>query len=220
MNSLGEKILMRRREQGLSQEELAYQVGVSRQTISKWETDSTQPTFDNIKSLCTALKVEVSFFFDDEVCLSETANEPMVNEETTPSVSGEEQSPIVENEEQISSVNEGAPTPTDKEENTIELRIHKRRYLTEIVALSLLVAISAFATFVIGMSLPDYPPNAVVITSNGLSEVHFYIALIITIILLLLDIQLIIFYHKTFSKKSKEKLTNGKKRHEKSSRIK
>ncbi len=36
--NIGERILKLRKEKGLSQEEVANIIGVSRQTISKWET--------------------------------------------------------------------------------------------------------------------------------------------------------------------------------------
>lgn len=62
MESLGEKIYRLRKAKGLSQEELAERVGVSRQTISKWETGSMQPTFDNIILLCSTLGVEIEYF--------------------------------------------------------------------------------------------------------------------------------------------------------------
>ena len=41
--NLGEKIVSLRKKNNLSQEELAEKVGVTRQTISKWETDESIP---------------------------------------------------------------------------------------------------------------------------------------------------------------------------------
>ena len=40
---LSEKILMLRKKQGWSQEELAEKLGVSRQSVSKWESASASP---------------------------------------------------------------------------------------------------------------------------------------------------------------------------------
>ena len=41
--SLGKSLYQARKKSGLSQENVAEQLGVSRQTISKWETDETLP---------------------------------------------------------------------------------------------------------------------------------------------------------------------------------
>lgn len=49
--SLGEKLLNLRKSAGLSQEELAEKLDVSRQTISKWETDQTVPDLIKAKLL-------------------------------------------------------------------------------------------------------------------------------------------------------------------------
>ena len=50
--SLGNNLLDLRKKKGMSQEELAEKLNVSRQTISKWETDQSQPDFDKIKPIC------------------------------------------------------------------------------------------------------------------------------------------------------------------------
>ena len=50
--NIGERILKLRKEKGLSQEEVANIIGVSRQTISKWETGESNPDFDKIVPLC------------------------------------------------------------------------------------------------------------------------------------------------------------------------
>ena len=50
--TIGERLLKLRREKNISQEELANELDVSRQTISKWETDQSQPDFDKIIPLC------------------------------------------------------------------------------------------------------------------------------------------------------------------------
>lgn len=55
--TLGEKLQQLRCGRGLSQEALAEQLGVSRQSISKWELDQTVPAPQNIKRLCEIFKV-------------------------------------------------------------------------------------------------------------------------------------------------------------------
>ncbi len=49
---LGEKLYALRREKHLSQEEVAEKLNVTRQTVSKWETNQSTPDFDKIAPLC------------------------------------------------------------------------------------------------------------------------------------------------------------------------
>lgn len=50
--TIGEKIALRRRSAGLSQEALAGQLGVSRQAVSRWETNESLPDTEKILQLC------------------------------------------------------------------------------------------------------------------------------------------------------------------------
>lgn len=50
--TLGNRLYEMRKEKGLSQEKTAEMLGVTRQTISKWETDQSTPDFDKILPLC------------------------------------------------------------------------------------------------------------------------------------------------------------------------
>lgn len=52
MNNLGERLYELRKDKKLSQEEVAEKLNVTRQTISKWETDQSMPDFDKIVPLC------------------------------------------------------------------------------------------------------------------------------------------------------------------------
>ena len=49
--SLGNSLFNARKKRGLSQEEVAGKLGVSRQTISKWELDETLPDIRQSKKL-------------------------------------------------------------------------------------------------------------------------------------------------------------------------
>lgn len=51
--SLGSNLSQARKKSGLSQEEVAEKLGVSRQTISKWELDETLPDIRQSKKLST-----------------------------------------------------------------------------------------------------------------------------------------------------------------------
>ena len=53
----GEKLRTLRREKGLSQEELAAMVGVSRQALSKWEAGQSRPELDKLLALSDIFSV-------------------------------------------------------------------------------------------------------------------------------------------------------------------
>ena len=50
--TLGERLAKLRKEKGLSQEDVADRINVTRQTVSKWELDQSLPDFDKIIPLC------------------------------------------------------------------------------------------------------------------------------------------------------------------------
>ena len=55
----GNKLRTLRKAKGLSQENLAKQLGISRQAISKWESDLSQPDIDNIIQLCKIFQISL-----------------------------------------------------------------------------------------------------------------------------------------------------------------
>ena len=50
--SFGEKLAKLRKEKGMSQEELAQELNVSRQAVSKWESNSSYPETEKIVQIC------------------------------------------------------------------------------------------------------------------------------------------------------------------------
>lgn len=67
--SLGNSLFNARKKSGLSQEEVAEKLGVSRQTISKWETDETLPDIRQSKKLAVLyhLTLDELIGFDADV---------------------------------------------------------------------------------------------------------------------------------------------------------
>ncbi len=55
--TLGARIQAHRRRMGLSQEQLAERLGVSRQAVSKWELDESLPELDKALALCRVFGV-------------------------------------------------------------------------------------------------------------------------------------------------------------------
>ena len=65
--TLGQKINQLRLEHNLSQNDLADMLNVSRQSISKWETDGSVPDLDNLIKLSQIFHVTL-----DELVLNKT----------------------------------------------------------------------------------------------------------------------------------------------------
>ena len=62
----GEKIKAKRKAMGLSQEDLAEKLGVTRQAVSKWEMDRAQPTMTNLRELARVFFVDMAYFIGDD----------------------------------------------------------------------------------------------------------------------------------------------------------
>lgn len=64
---LAEKIALLRRQNGWSQEELADQLNVSRQAVSKWEGGTSIPDLDKILKLSALFEVSTDYLLKDEL---------------------------------------------------------------------------------------------------------------------------------------------------------
>ena len=63
--TLGEKIFRLRTEQGLSQETFGEKLGVSRQSVSKWETDQSVPELDKIVAISELFEVTTDYLLKE-----------------------------------------------------------------------------------------------------------------------------------------------------------
>ena len=77
---LAEKITQLRKKNGWSQEELAEQLNVSRQSVSKWESAQSIPDLNKILAMSELFGVSTDYLLKDEI--SETPNEPVMEEKT------------------------------------------------------------------------------------------------------------------------------------------
>lgn len=68
--TLGEKIMRLRQSKGLSQEELGEKMGVSRQAVSKWETEQAMPDVDKIIQMSDIFGVTTDYLLKDEISSS------------------------------------------------------------------------------------------------------------------------------------------------------
>lgn len=64
--TLGEKIKQERKANGLTQEELANKLMVSRQAVTKWESDKGMPDIENLKVISTLFGVSLDYLLSDE----------------------------------------------------------------------------------------------------------------------------------------------------------
>lgn len=81
---LADKIILQRKNLGMSQEELANEIGVSRQAISKWESTNTIPDLDRIVRMSEVFGVSTDYLLLDEMD-EDTNSEPAI--ERVPKVS-------------------------------------------------------------------------------------------------------------------------------------
>ncbi|ATO46383.1 hypothetical protein C5L30_001392 [Companilactobacillus farciminis] len=63
---IGEKIRQLRKENNLTQQQLADKLFVTPQAVSKWENNLVIPTTDKISDLAQIFQVDIQYFFDDK----------------------------------------------------------------------------------------------------------------------------------------------------------
>ena len=136
--NISEKILKLRKEKGLSQEAFAEKLGVSRQSVSKWESSGALPDIDKIIAMSELFGVSTDYLLKDEMTESAVTEEAF--EEVT--VADEEitdDEPVAPDEE----FTEAAPEPKPVKK--------KRKIGRKIIAIILVILITAAA-----IGLPTY----------------------------------------------------------------
>ncbi|WP_165005561.1 MULTISPECIES: helix-turn-helix transcriptional regulator [unclassified Enterococcus] len=64
--SLGQRLKFIRERENYSQREIAEKLGISRQSISKWENDRGFPDYDNLLKLSSLLNVSIAELLENE----------------------------------------------------------------------------------------------------------------------------------------------------------
>ena len=72
---LADKIINLRKKSGMSQEELAEKMNVSRQAVSKWESAQSIPELEKILQLGRIFGVTTDYLLKDEIELEEFSGE-------------------------------------------------------------------------------------------------------------------------------------------------
>lgn len=129
--NIGEKLFELRKEKNLSQEEVADKLNVTRQTISKWETNQSTPDFDKIIPICE---------------LFEISTEELLTGNKKEEKNAQEQNQVTEKEE------EKEKTPS---------RDEVRRKSAEVVSTSVFIYIAAVAVLVVAIPVLKINPVVV-----------------------------------------------------------
>ena len=160
-------------------------MGVSRQAVSRWESDAAQLTFDNLQILCAVLKVSITYFADIGSGTEETPPEPVLL------ASG---SPVAEKEaEALSeerSVSDAAALKAEKRRKRI-----RRALLVGIIFVGILLVAGISVTIAIGISV--FSPNTGYASVNSYSlkpEVFVYFLLAIFVVIIIELVLIFIFY--------------------------
>lgn len=80
--TLGEKLYTLRTKQNMTQEQLAEKLQVSRQSISKWESDATRPDLGKLKFLAEFYHVSLDALLDEDVDIFADKTISALNEST------------------------------------------------------------------------------------------------------------------------------------------
>ena len=74
--TFAEKLKSLRKQASMSQEQLAEKLGVSRQAVTKWETDTGIPDLENIKSISSLFDISIDELLSNEKA-SQKNSEPV-----------------------------------------------------------------------------------------------------------------------------------------------
>ena len=73
MNELGNKIARKRKDLGLTQNDFADKLSVTRQTVSRWEAGTVLPDIEKISDIAEILNVSCDYLLKDDEAQTETA---------------------------------------------------------------------------------------------------------------------------------------------------
>lgn len=71
LNQLGDKILELRRQKRISQESFAKKIGVSRQVVSKWESNLVQPKAEKLQLISEVFGIDVEFLMSEKMSVAD-----------------------------------------------------------------------------------------------------------------------------------------------------
>jgi transcriptional regulator with XRE-family HTH domain len=81
--TLGERIKTCRQQAGMSQEKVAELVGISRQAVTKWETNQSAPSTENLFKLAEIFGTTVDLLLHEEASGEDTQAEAITEEQAS-----------------------------------------------------------------------------------------------------------------------------------------
>jgi transcriptional regulator with XRE-family HTH domain len=66
METFGKKLIELRKQKGMSQEQLAYDLNISQSSVSNYESGTTNPDMETLKMIADYFQVPITYFFSDE----------------------------------------------------------------------------------------------------------------------------------------------------------
>lgn len=103
--SLGEKLLYLRKKEGLSQEDVADKLGVSRQTVSKWETNQTVPELIKAKLLSQLYNVSYDYLISGSHISGDVTSIEMIVDEIDWTSAWSKKYPILASYQSVKGIN-------------------------------------------------------------------------------------------------------------------
>ena len=198
MVKIGKKISQIRKLKGFTQESLAEKIGVSRQTVFKWESDAMQPTFDKMQALCSVLGVDVEYFTREEGVIPPVKEEghPSETENPAKAVAVSQAIPVEEAVAVSEEMNSADRIKTEKREKRI------RRGLLIAIIVGAILAVASISVTVI-VALIGFSTNVgnLAVNSSRLDKWTFFCVLALSILLCLVEMVLFWMLHKKKRKK-------------------
>lgn len=142
--SFGRLLTDRRTQKGLTQAQLAERVGVSAQTVYRWEYDMRSPDVEQLKKLCTALDVSPEYFLYGDAEKADAASEDKSDFAATDGA---------QEEEKIRSENEQRAVLSAADETEKLIRGYRRMFIVGLVLLAFAVALLCGGTVLLFMVL-------------------------------------------------------------------
>ena len=136
--SVGDNIKKARQDAGYNQDELAEAVGVTRNTISRWERNRTSPTVEELK--------KVSTFLGADFNVSE----------------GEQNESVAENQVLVDEIKTLAMNLEDIRLDMIsvnQMKLKIRRTITLVIIIAILVCVIIIGIFITLINWPAYSDN-------------------------------------------------------------